>query len=96
MKTNYGNWISTPMMKTLVAIAGGLYLLTALYVLVYDRVTAPFFILAILSFVATIVVLYMYYCRRVFDFEGGGLMRRIHAYLLDQLPWDGLGRVLDV
>ena len=91
MKTNYGNWISTPMMKTLAAIAGGLYVLTALYALIYDRVTAPFFILAILAFVATVVVLYMYYCRRVFDFEGGGLMRRIHTYLLDQLPWDGLG-----
>ena len=96
MKTNYGNWISTPMMKTLAAIAGGLYVLTALYALIYDRVTAPFFILAILAFVATVVVLYMYYCRRVFDFEGGGLMRRIHTYLLDQLPWDGLGRMLEV
>ena len=96
MKTNYGNWISTPMMKTLVAIAAVLYVLTALYAIVYDSVTAPFFILAILAGVATIVVLYMYYCRRVFDFEGGGLMRRIHAYLLDQLPWDGLGRALDV
>ena len=31
MKTNYGNWISTPMMKTLAAIAGVLYLLTALF-----------------------------------------------------------------
>ena len=96
MKTNYGNWISTPMMKTLAAIAAVLYGLTVLYAIIYDCVTAPFFILAILSFVATIVVLYMYYCRRVFDFEGGGLMRRIHAYLLDQLPWDGLGTALEV
>ena len=82
MKTNYGNWISTPMMKTLAVIAGGLYVLTALYALIYDRVTAPFFILAILSFVATVVVLYMYYCRYVFSFEGGGLMRRIHSLSL--------------
>ena len=96
MKTNYGNWISTPMMKTLVWIAGGLYVLTALYALIYDRVSAPFFILAILSFVATVVVLYMYYCRRVFAFEGGGLMRRIHSYLLDRLPWDGIGNILEV
>ena len=96
MKTNYGNWISTPMMKTLVAIAAVLYVLTALYAFIYDRVTAPFFILAILSGIATLVVLYMYYCRYVFSFEGGGLMRRIHGYLLDQLPWDGLGSVLEV
>ena len=96
MKTNYGNWISTPMMKTLVAIAAVLYVLTVLYAVIYDRGTAPFFILAILAGVATIVVLYMYYCRRVFDFEGGGLMRRIHAYLLDQLPWDGSGTALDI
>ena len=96
MKTNYGNWISAPMMKTLASIAGGLYMFTALYALIFDRVTAPFFILFILSFVATVVVIYMYYCRRVFDFEGGGLMRRIHSYLLDHLPWDGRGRVLEV
>lgn len=96
MKTNYGNWISTPMMKTLVGIALVLYVLTTLYALIYDRVTAPFFILAILAGIATLVVLYMSYCRYVFSFEGGGLMRRIHTYLLDQLPWDGRGSVLEV
>ena len=84
------------MMKTLASIAGGLYMFTALYALIFDHVTAPFFILFILSFVATVVVIYMYYCRRVFSFEGGGLMRRIHSYLLDQLPWDGSGTALDI
>ena len=96
MKTNYGNWISTPMMKTFAAITAALYVLTILYAVIYDRVSAPFFILAILSGIATVVTLYMSYCRHVFSFEGGGLMRRIHTYLLDQLPWDGTGRVLEV
>jgi len=49
MKTNYGNWISTPMMKLLTAIAAAFYVLTVLYAVVFDRVTAPFFILAILD-----------------------------------------------
>ena len=96
MKTNYGNWISTPMMKTFAAITAALYVLTILYAVIYDRVSAPFFILAILSGIATVVTLYMSYCRHVFSFEGGGLMRHIHTYLLDQLPWDGTGRVLEV
>ena len=96
MKTNYGNWISTPMMKVLTAIAAAFYVLTILYAVVFDRVTAPFFILAILAILATLVALYMYYCRTIFSFEGGGLMRRIHSYLLDQLPWDGRGKALDV
>ena len=60
MKTNYGNWISMSMMKTLIAIAAVLYVLTILYAVIWDRVTAPFFILAILAGVATVVVLYMY------------------------------------
>ena len=95
MITDYGNWISTPMMKTLCAIAAVLYLLTVLCALLFGR-EAAFCILAILSGAATLAVIYMYYCRRVFSFEGGGLMRRTHSYLLDRLPWDGIGTVLDV
>ena len=95
MKPNYGNWISTPMMKTLCLIAVALYILTLGCALFFSR-EAPFYILAILSFAATFVVLYMSYCRWVFSFEGGDLMRRIHSYLLDQLPWDGKGIMLEV
>ena len=95
MKPSYGNWISASMMKTLCAIAGVLYVLTAGCAAFFDHVAA-FYILAILAGVATLVTLYMYYCRGVFSFEGGGLMRRIHSYLLDQLPWDGAGTVLDI
>ena len=95
MKPNYGNWISVSMMKTLCAIAAVLYVLTLGCALFFST-EASFYILAILSGAATFVVIYMYYCRRVFSFEGGGLMRRIHSYLLDQLPWDGSGTALDI
>ena len=95
MKPNYGNWISVSMMKTLCAIAAVLYVLTLGCALFFST-EASFYILAILSGAATFVVIYMYYCRRVFSFEGGGLMRRIHSYLLDQLPWDGSGMALDI
>ena len=96
MKPNYGNWISGPMMKTFCMITAGLYAVSALLYLILDGRTAYYYIALILAVFATCATLYMFYCRRVFSFEGGGLMRRIHAYLLDQLPWDGLGRVLDV
>ena len=96
MKTNYGNWISTPMMKTLAAIAAALCALTLALYVIYGTTQAPFYIALILALFATLVTLYMYYCRHVFSFEGGGLMRRAHAYLLDRLPWDGRGTVLEV
>ena len=95
MKPSYGNWISASMMKTLCAIAGVLYVLTAGCAAFFDHVAA-FYILAILAGVATLVTLYMYYCRGVFSFEGGGLMRRIHSALIDRFPWDGRGTVLDI
>ena len=35
MKTNYGNWISTPMMKTLAFIAVGFYALTGAFYVIF-------------------------------------------------------------
>lgn len=95
MKPNYGNWISLPLMKILCIVAAALYALTLLSGFFAGR-GILFFVFLFLSVAATAAVLYMYYCRRVFSFEGGGLMRRIHAYLLDRLPWDGSGTLLDI
>ena len=96
MKPNYGNWISGPMMKTFCMITAGLYAVSALLYLILGGRTAYYYIALILAVFATCATLYMFYCRRVFSFEGGGLMRRIHAYLLDHLAWDGSGTVLDI
>ena len=95
MKPNYGNWISATMMKTLCAIAVGFYALTAGCAVLFGREPA-FYILAILAGIATLVTVYMYICRWIFSFEGGGLMGRTHSYLLDQLAWDGIGTALDI
>lgn len=96
MKTNYGNWISTPMMKTLSFIAVGFYALTGAFYVIFGTEQAAVYIAFLLALFATIVTLYMAYCRFVFSFEGGGLMGRIHTYLLDHLAWDGIGTVLEV
>ena len=91
MKTNYGNWISTPMMKTFCFITVLFYALSVPLYFIFGLEAGPFYIALILGIAATLVTLYMLYCRYVFSFEGGGLMGRIHVYLLDHLPWDGRG-----
>ena len=96
MKTNYGNWISTPMMKTFCFITVLFYALSVPLYFIFGLEAGPFSIALILGIAATLVTLYMLYCRYVFSFDGGGLMGRIHVYLLDHLPWDGRGTVLDV
>ena len=96
MKTNYGNWISTPMMKTFCFITILFYTLTIPLYFIFGLEAGPFYIALILGIAATLVTIYMLYCRYVFSFDGGGLMGRIHVYLLDHLPWDGRGTVLDV
>ncbi|EKU71323.1 class I SAM-dependent methyltransferase [Selenomonas sp. F0473] len=95
MKANYGNWISRTMMKTFCGVAVGFYVLTGVLYLLLGKDTY-YYVAWILAVMATLAMLYMGFCRYVFSFEGGGLMRRIHMHLLEHLPWDGKGTLLDV
>lgn len=38
----------------------------------------------------------MQICRNIFSFEKGGLMGKIHDFLLEHLQWDGQGKLLDI
>ncbi len=95
LKPNYGNWIPKTLMRILYAVAAVL----AVVVLGVVHYYPAGWLIAIASvlFVAVLsVCLYMQLCRHSLSFTGGGVMAKIHGYLLDHLNWDGQGRLLDI
>lgn len=94
-KVNYGNWVPATMMYLL---AGVLALLLALLILdgIFWKNTVAAVIVGILFLVVLTYAVYMGLCRRAFDFSGGGLMGKLHEYLVAHLPWDGEGTLLDI
>lgn len=94
-KPNYGNWIPTPLLRTLGGVSaglGGLWL--ASWFLLKDRVISAAALILFLAGLA--MTAYMTVCHRAFSFEGKNVMGRIHRFLLTKLPWDGHGRLLDI
>ena len=95
MKPSYGNWISNSMLKTFFGVAFGLFAVSQALAFTLGKETY-YYVACILCTFATAAALYMSYCHYVFSFGGGGLMRRIHNYLLEHLAWNGKGTLLDV
>ena len=94
-RPNYGNWVPAPMIKALwgtTAVVG-----VASVVLAARKATRALGIAcAGITCAAAGMSAYMSACRREFDFEGGALMGQIHQIVVDHLPWDGQGTLLDV
>ena len=93
--TDYGNWISSTLMSLLVGIA---LVLASLLVVAWLWLRLwPITLIIGLLFLGWIgMTAYMYCCRRAFSFTGGGLMGKMHGYLLEHFDWDGEGRLLDI
>jgi len=51
---------------------------------------------AILLGLSAALLCYMMILYRTFSFKGGGLMGKVHAYLVAHLMWNGKGKLLDV
>ena len=94
-KGNYGNWVPANMMKLMVAGDIVLAVLTVLFAAVL-RIAVPAWITAVLLVILLAYTLYMWRCRVAFDFNKGGVMGDVHQYLVDHLPWDGKGKLLDI
>ena len=94
-KPDYGNWVPRSMMRVLSAL---LILLLAGEVLLITLVRSAVFCIPGGGIVLIVLALwsYMLRCRVLFDFDRGGLMGRIHQFLVDHLEWDGNGALLDV
>ena len=92
---DYGNWVHIAMMKGMAAVLLALLALTIVLAWLL-----PFPLPAVLTGILTAVLfllwLYMLRCRALFDFSRGGLMGKLHQYLLDHLDWNGRGRLLEI
>ena len=94
-KINYGNWISLTLLRIFYSVSGLLLLLCCISALCF-RSAVFSIVLGTLFVLALAVTVFMHLCRWQFSFEGGGLMGKIHMFLLDHMDWDGCGRLLDI
>lgn len=94
-KTDYGNWIPKRMMGIgwSITVIVGISLLLS-HFLLHSRIISA--VLLILFLPMLLMCIYMQICRHSFSFEGGGVMKRIHQYLISKLDWDGNGALLDI
>ena len=94
-RTDYGNWVPAAMMKTFAVLITVLLLAECLFLFLLKN-TVLSIIAGILLVVVIAFALYMWQCRRLFDFNRGGLMGKIHQFLVEHLDWEGKGTLLDI
>lgn len=92
--TNYGNWVPAAMMRSCGIVLAVLIVLTMVCIDFQFKIPAA--ILGILGAVVLIFTMYMKKCRDIFDFNKGGMMGKVHQYLVDHMKWDGNGTLLDI
>ena len=92
---DYGNWVPAAMMKTLAVLTAVLLIVELLFLILLKNAILSVIGGILLVLVASFTV-YMQRCRVLFDFRRGGLMGKVHQYLVDHLDWDGNGTLLDI
>ena len=92
---DYGNWVPAAMMKTLAVLTAVLLIVELLFLILLKNAILSVIGGILLVLVAAFTV-YMQRCRVLFDFRRGGLMGKVHQYLVDHLDWDGNGTLLDI
>ncbi len=92
---DYGNWVPAAMMKALAVLIAVLLIVELLFLILLKN-TILSIIVGILFVLVAAFTVYMWRCRVLFDFRRGGLMGKIHQYLVDHLDWDGNGTLLDI
>lgn len=91
----YGNWVPAAFMKLLWGGCAVLLAASAAGAAVFKSPEAAA-VPGVLFVPAAAMGIYMGLCRREFSYRGGGLMGKIHSYLLTKLEWDGNGGLLDI
>lgn len=94
-QVDYGNWVSTALMRTLFIASGTLLLLLALLLITWANLIV-LTIVGALCLLALLLTGYLELCRRRFAFDGGGLMGIMHQLVIDNLDWDGHGELIDI
>lgn len=94
-KTNYGNWVPKTMIIAGSAVAAVFAIAAILCGVLWKNGVATV-IFGILCLIVLGFTLYMKRCRDIFDFEKGGMMGKVHEYLVEHLEWNGEGTLLDI
>ena len=95
MKPRYGNWVPTKLLTLLYVVtlaSAALFCLAIAYHWAMPIAVALGAFLCVSLFFSC----YMTAFHHAFSFNGGGMMGKVHEYIVARLPWDGRGRLLDV
>ena len=91
---DYGNWVPAKMLRT-----GGILSAAAFGVCaagIFGGKKVPAVAGSVMGTAGLGFTVYMKKCSDLFDFKKGGMMGKMHEYLLEHLTWDGKGRLLDL
>ena len=94
-KINYGNWVPERLLKLLWSSTIVFAVLLVLNLIVWQK-TVLTIIFALASAILLIYSILMQQMHHAFSFTGGGLMGKVHEYLLDKLNWNGTGKLVDI
>ena len=92
---DYGSWMSNPVFY----VFGGLALLAAvLAILSFTtfHLTVLGVLLAVVTVALAAMLIWMAWIRRRYAFGKGGMMERVHQFILSNLDFDGHGEMLEV
>lgn len=84
-KTDYGNWVPVKY----VYIPG-------LFGMLFVVVSYFYYPVIILAIIFLMITMYTSYARAEFAPEGGNLQSKIQKLVLDELKWDGNGKIIDI
>jgi SAM-dependent methyltransferase len=94
-KPDYGNWVPKKLLALLYVTTLAITILLCLAVFC-DWLMPITIILAVLLCFSLFFSCYMTAFHHAFSFDGGGMMGKVHEFVVSRLPWDGRGRLLDV
>ncbi|WP_316670576.1 class I SAM-dependent methyltransferase [uncultured Propionibacterium sp.] len=94
-QADYGNWVPASLMRLLLGLSGALLLILALLLVLWSHLVVLIIVGVLCALMLTLTA-YLELCRRLFAFDGGGLMGGLHEMVVDNLDWDGRGRLLDI
>ena len=94
-KINYGNWVPERLLKLLWSFTVIFAVLFVVNLIFWQKI-----VLTIIFALGTVVLLVysilMTQMHHAFSFSGGGLMGKVHDYLLSKLNWNGKGTLVDI
>ena len=94
---DYGNWVPAAMLKMMWMVSS-ILTVVAVLLIIFLTTKIPGIILLLIALAALGMTIYMQRCRKLFDFNGGGVMGAIHQFLVDHFLWekDREGHIIEI